>query len=259
MKSIVALDFDGVICDSIDECLLTAHNAYHRLGGHAPLAKDLSSLNPDFVTRFRRLRYLVRPAREYWLLIHWLETQNGDLELDRFERLREEYRSTLAAFEPAFFEARDSLRRADAGHWSDLHQPYEEFASGWHAVRTACTVHMVTTKDLESVRHFNRLWDLGFEDDHLWTHERAPSKAWAIRRIAMIEGCSPSEITFVDDDPRHLRDVSETGARCFWVSWGYSGTVAVGGQRSGNQSLESLERISDLLHHLNDPGKAVVG
>ena len=29
MVKIIALDFDGVICDSISECLLTAYNAYY--------------------------------------------------------------------------------------------------------------------------------------------------------------------------------------------------------------------------------------
>ena len=28
MTKIVALDFDGVICDSIDECLLVSYNAF---------------------------------------------------------------------------------------------------------------------------------------------------------------------------------------------------------------------------------------
>ena len=37
MKPIIALDFDGVICNSMEECLLTAHNAYHRFQGSSAL------------------------------------------------------------------------------------------------------------------------------------------------------------------------------------------------------------------------------
>lgn len=252
MKPIVAMDFDGVICDSIDECLLTAHNAYHHLEGDTSITQDVGALDPEFVTRFRHLRYLVRPASEYWVLVHWLKTDGGMLEVDRFEQLVIEYRDTLIEFESAFFQARVQLRSAGAAHWADLHLPYEEFSSGWHAVRAACTIHLVTTKDLESVRHFNRSWDLGLEDDHLWTHERACSKAWAIRQIATNEGCSPSEIAFVDDDPRHLRDVSVTGACCFWASWGYSGTAE--GTESRDLPPISLGRIADLLCHLPHGG-----
>ena len=31
MSKIVAFDFDGVICDSIDECLLVSYYAYHKI------------------------------------------------------------------------------------------------------------------------------------------------------------------------------------------------------------------------------------
>lgn len=247
MKPVVALDFDGVICDSLDECLLTAYNAYRRFDGETGRAHSVSELDLDFVSRFRRQRYLVRPAPEYWLLVHWLLSQPDDLDMESFEALRGDYKDTLTAFEPIFFDVRTELRRTDAEFWSGLHRPYEECATSWDSLSRICKIHLVTTKDLESVRHFNGLWELGLQDDRLWTHERAPSKAWAIRRIAVTENCTPSDIAFVDDDLRHLRDVSETGARCYWASWGY--TSAAGFSLDTRSGASSLAQLSDLLDH----------
>ena len=222
MKPVVALDFDGVICDSMDECLLTAYNACHRFQGSSAWADDVSKLDPGFVTRFRRLRYLVRPAQEYWLLVHWLYTYTVDLDQSRFDALKVEYSNVLAKFEPVFFEARCNLRAANPTMWSALHRLYPEFVDGWDRVRTRCSMHVVTTKDALSVQHFNQLWGLGIERDRLWTKERMCSKPSAIQQIARWAGCPPTHVVFVDDHPDHLREVSATGAQCYWAAWGYT-------------------------------------
>lgn len=235
---VLALDFDGVICDSVDECILTATNAYYRFEGNPAWSDDLSKLSVEYVTRFRRLRYLVRPAREYWLLVYWLNTQAGDLDQTQFDALKREYTDTLVKFETVFFETRDELRKANPARWFAWHRLFPEFIIGWEELRGRCSAYIVTTKDLRSVQSFNELWNLGLERDRLWTREGSCSKPSAIVQIARLEGCAAADIAFVDDHPEHLREVSATGARCYWAAWGYT---------KKNEAVNNFRRLDSLL------------
>ncbi|UCD36641.1 MAG: hypothetical protein JSW54_07295 [Fidelibacterota bacterium] len=250
MKPHVALDFDGVICDSVDECHITALNAYHRLAGEKQWVDGLESLNPAAVDRFRSLRYLARNAAEFWLLIHLTYHQDGPVDEDQFACLSREHAATLAAFEPGFFEAREQLRSADLGKWLDLHRIYPQFLDGWKTIQASHPVYLVTTKDLASIQHFIRHWKLSIPEDHLWTKERGTDKAQAVLTFAETAGVNPADFFFVDDHPHHVRLVAATGARCFWASWGFLG--AYGPASAVGSKLAAIDRMSDLVPHLGD-------
>ncbi len=63
MSKILCLDFDGVLCDSIDECLLTSYNAYFE-----KYFDKIEKINQKFKNYFYEYRYFVRPAGEYLII-----------------------------------------------------------------------------------------------------------------------------------------------------------------------------------------------
>ena len=222
MKPLLALDFDGVICDSLDECLVSAYNARHRLRGKQNLVRTPADIDPDLVARFRRHRHLVRGAGEFEALLHWLLTCDDDPTAHTFAEAMRLRAAEVIAFQPIFFIVRTALRSADPAAWTALHRHYIQAAEGWTELGETHEVHLVTTKDLASVRHFNREWELGLDDDRLHTCERFVNKAGAVSRLASSHGARPQDVTFVDDHPGHLVDVAVTGARCLWAQWGYT-------------------------------------
>lgn len=223
MKPLLALDFDGVICDSLDECLVTAVNTRRRMRGKKELLRTPGEVDPDLAARFRAHRHLVRPAGEYETLLHWLATRDDDPTPAEFAALCRQRAADVIAFQPVFFYVRTALRNADPEAWTALHRRYGQATAGWSDLCASHEVHLVTTKDLASVRHFNHAWSLGLADDRLHTCERFVTKAAAIEHLAARHGAAPASVTFVDDHPGHLADVAAaTGARCLWARWGYS-------------------------------------
>lgn len=221
-RPIVALDFDGVICDSMDECLLVAVNAYRRRQDASHRWLGLESLDSGLIQRFRRCRFLVRPPGEYWLLVHFLVTQEGLLDADTFARWQVRFAAEVQDFETRFFALREERRQTDLQGWLDLHRRYAPFDQGYALLRQRATLHIVTTKDTRSVELLGQRWSLGIDPEHCWARDRIPSKAEAIRTIAQQAGAPCGDIFFIDDHPDHLRDVAATGAQVFWASWGYS-------------------------------------
>jgi len=248
MKPLIALDFDGVICDSVDECLITAHNAYHRMSGQADWASSLSDFSEEMIGQFRRLRHLAADASQFWLIYHLLKTGADTPAPALYQAMVAEQRQTLAEFEPRFFQARHELRSADLEAWLAIHSWYPEFQDGWDEVRKRCLVYIVTTKDLASIQHFNRYWQLGVPAEQLWTKEKGTNKAAAIAKIAETNDRTPQDIYFVDDHPQHVEAVSETGARCFWAAWGFLG--AYGPPLPEDDRYIRISRLADLLPYL---------
>ena len=61
--AIYVLDFDGVLCDSVDECMLVSYNSFNDTN-----IIKISDISLNFRTYFYENRYHVRPAKEYFLL-----------------------------------------------------------------------------------------------------------------------------------------------------------------------------------------------
>lgn len=227
MTSLLALDFDGVVCDSVDECLVTSYNAYGRALGR-PRA-TLDAIPEAFRAAFRRWRYLVRPARRYWLLTHGIETDWTFTTQAAFDARAHEFESEMAAFQAAFDAERHALRHERPDEWLALHGLYDAFAQGWDRVRDERRVYVVTMKDAASVRHLSEAWSLGIDPGRIWGRDVSESKPASVAEICRIEGVTPDAVAFVDDHPVHLDEMAPMGAGCYWASWGYHAGADVPG------------------------------
>ena len=100
MKSkeiVLALDFDGVICNSIDECLITSYNAFYNTK-----INNVSEIPDDIQSFFYTYRHYVRPAREYYLLHKALQKKLTNFDLKIFHQLKNKYKQESRLFEPCF-------------------------------------------------------------------------------------------------------------------------------------------------------------
>ena len=66
----LALDFDGVIADSIGECLVIGHNAYVKFTQAGQQICRLEELNKTHKDECRRLRNFIRSGEDYVYIVH---------------------------------------------------------------------------------------------------------------------------------------------------------------------------------------------
>ena len=62
---VMVFDFDGVVCDSTNECMVTAWNTWERWSNSDRFRCDLSKFTNSDKESFRKLRPYVRGAGEY--------------------------------------------------------------------------------------------------------------------------------------------------------------------------------------------------
>ncbi len=243
MKTIIALDFDGVICDSIDECLVTAWNAYLSMNGKLANNSTPDQLPRDFVDTFYKLRYLVRPSGEYGILIDAIQQGITELSEVAFQQMCNGRIDFMSAYERQFYVERNRYRDTDWDGWIKLHRRYDESLAGWQELSQQVSLYIVTKKDLESIRRFNREWSLGLIEDRIYARDCELSKSDAILEIIRLNNTTPDRVYFIDDHPGHLREVAPTGVNCRWASWGYHRIV-------GCTDFPGIDSLRDIVNEI---------
>ena len=132
VKKLLIFDFDGVIVNSIDECLLTSYNAFQKFENNGvSLTDDLSDIAPEYHKYFNLYRKFVRPAAEYYLL-HRGYTDNIEIiDSKSYHELLILHKDKLPHYQKEFFNERNRLRFIDKEKWISLHNIYKHLADCW--------------------------------------------------------------------------------------------------------------------------------
>ena len=245
MPRVLALDFDGVVCDGRPEYFETARRAYAAVWPGADLARAAR-----MAAAFAAARPLVESGWEMPLLLHALMSGASDAELaDRAawrataRRLLEGASVDAGGLGRALNAARDAWFAADAKDWLAHHSFYPGVSARVaRAVDEGARLVIVTTKAERFARalltaHEPRLAAvpiIGREP------ERAVPKPESLLRLAREHGlpAGAEGLWFVEDMLETLEIVHATrrlaGARLFLAGWGYNTLeqrAIVGGRR----------------------------
>jgi phosphoglycolate phosphatase-like HAD superfamily hydrolase len=210
---ILALDFDGVVCDSIGECMTTSHLAYCEVSPHLPL--ECPSL---WQSLFRARRGVVRPSGHYLLLWDWITRfPDRNLSPHQFEQLGCGQELRIKDFERLFHSLRDAAINDDPDRFVHLNPLYPGVVESWPALRQ-WPLYIVSTKDEPSIRLI--LSRSGLEVDGIFGRGVGP-KPESLLRIAAAHRSPPDRVVFVDDNALHVADAASVGVTAVLANWGY--------------------------------------
>jgi phosphoglycolate phosphatase-like HAD superfamily hydrolase len=222
---LLALDFDGVLCDSAREAFVVAARTFaevfpeHSLGA---AAEESEALLAGFV----EIMPLGNRAEDYAVTLAALATGRALHDQAAYDAFYGGFdRARLRAFHERFYHVRAAWRAADAPGWLARMAPYPGLCALLHRRAREVRLAIATAKDRDSVRRI--LADYGvselFPDAFLLDKEAGERKREHVVRLAERAGCAAAEVTFVDDKVNHLEDVAGLGARCVLAAWGYNG------------------------------------
>ena len=234
---ILALDFDGVLCDSSREVFVIAVDAYASLEPGSALVDRLRPLRDDALgggvdfrsdalyTVFSGLLPLGNRAEDFGVSLKAIENETVIEDQEGYDTFYCEIgQKWLDAFHHEFYAARSRLREADTGAWLELHFPYPGLAEilGSHRGRTAPAV--ATAKDARSVHLL--LEHLGysgvFDPGLILDKETGVKKTHHMEALRKRTGVDFDPITFADDKVNHLVTVAALGVRLVLAGWGFN-------------------------------------
>jgi phosphoglycolate phosphatase-like HAD superfamily hydrolase len=220
-RPILLLDFDGVICDSTEECAVAAWNAWLAHRGRDGFVRDAAEVPEPYLGTLRRLRKFVRTAGEYYVPLTAAESGREVEGRREFDRLSRRDRRQVSAFAERVFAARARLRREDEAHWIDLHRLYPGIAAQVRRVWPQLEPFLVTGKDRETVTVFFRRFGVELPGERIYDRDAGHDKLGVARRIAGRLGRGLAEMTALDDNVHHLLPLKRAGCRVLMAEWGY--------------------------------------
>jgi phosphoglycolate phosphatase-like HAD superfamily hydrolase len=209
---VLALDFDGVICDSLEEGLLISWNAHTRAPVQAFVEPGLAGVPPDVTARFTGCRPFARHLG-HWLVPFTISSVPASHEefTARYDELPGQ---TIKTFTAAAARYRAAVRRTYPDQWLSRHVVQPELGE----VLTGA--YIVTARDSESVRRILGAHDVAIDGARIFGS--STDKPSALRTIAIREAVAPADVTLVDDNIENCLAAQAGGYGAWWATWGYN-------------------------------------
>ena len=121
---LLAMDFDGVIADSIKECAVSGFNGYGLYNKKSCIVTDPGKIDPDKLIIFNKTRPFIRSGEDYIYLfqaIDELVTINDQIEFDSFKN---QYLDRNELYRSYFKQAREWLINNQRNDWIKLNSIY---------------------------------------------------------------------------------------------------------------------------------------
>ena len=225
---ILALDFDGVICNSVYEGLQSAWRVYRDIWGGTGDGPP-----PEVAAAYVRLRPALETGWEFPVMLRAiLEGVPESTLLREFQtkwrsRILEEHHLSQADLAARFDAARDDWIQKDLASWLGCQHLYPGIATRLNALlRGGTQVFVITTKEWRYAHLIMERNGVTFPADRVWGKERARPKADLLRVLHREHAVDYGDIWFVEDRLQTLRSVEQQADLCavglFLATWGYN-------------------------------------
>lgn len=239
---LLALDFDGVLCNGLKEYAQSAWKAYQRIWQtEKPLEDDLRD-------RFYPLRPVIETGWEMPVLYRALILGKTDAEiLESWPQISQEI-VTTENLDPKHLAStldtvRDEWIEADLEGWLELHEFYPGVL---HKLQQALEnpdleVYIITTKEGRFVKQLLQQQNITIERDRIFGKEVKQPKADTLKQL--LTQYPQAEIWFVEDMLKTLYKVQKqpelASVRLFLANWGYN-TESAHEAASGDEKIQLM-------------------
>lgn len=220
-ETLCITDFDGVLCDSVIECLLVTYNAYHRLHSSAfQRSLSLEDIPAETQRQFRALRPYLKGAEDFVPMYLAIEQQVPITTQQEFETYRAHHAAQLMAYQDVFYAERDYLQRHERALWLRLNPLFDGIKEALLACHSFDRIHILTTKRQQDVLAIFEYQQIPFPADHV-IYMKAAGKSQKLLDLLQEHDAVPEESVYIEDQVDFLVASKARGIGSYLVEWGY--------------------------------------
>jgi phosphoglycolate phosphatase-like HAD superfamily hydrolase len=226
-KHILALDFDGVICDGLKEYFQSALRTYQRIWQDLP-DENIRSL----VERFYLLRPVVETGWEMPVLLRAIVLNENDTEIfqnwtDLSLEILRSIKSDKNAIGKQLDIVRDTWIATNLDEWLKLHQLYPEIKNKLQAIlSSSIEFYIITTKTARFVTELLQTYRIIVPENRVIGKEAQCPKHESLRRIIAEYNDCNLIVDFVEDRLNTLLLVKAQPdlefVNLYLADWGYN-------------------------------------
>jgi phosphoglycolate phosphatase-like HAD superfamily hydrolase len=215
-KNILILDFDGVVCDGLNECLLSAWNTWYGLDVDAFDPITLGNIPKSFVKKFTHYRNFLRHSGQF--VMPFLLDSDVFKSWEEFDNAFKSISSqSVESFITRFEEYRVNVINNKYDQWIRMHEYYDGIIEVLK--NEANQIFIVSGKDQHSIVEILRSQGVLIPESRIFGSMR--SKIPALIEIAEDVGRNLDHLKFYDDNLTNVLEAREAGFCANWALWGY--------------------------------------
>lgn len=221
-KIYLALDFDGVIADSINECLVVSYNAFGEYTGKSSRIFSLDKIDKDIINESRRLRNFIRSGEDYVYIQLALQENASIHNQQEFDDFCGNYADLREHFFNIFYNERGQFSTNNFQDWIKLNPLYEGFGLFLKNYQFKKQLYIISTKKIEFIKKILAAGEIDIIDENMFHASSAHPKKAIIKELLDNRGIQPDQFYFIDDQIDTLIKVKETQVNCLFAKWGYN-------------------------------------
>jgi phosphoglycolate phosphatase-like HAD superfamily hydrolase len=219
---ILALDFDGVIANSLEECLVVGFNAFSQYNQENRKILRMSELDTQVVDESRRIRKYIRTGEDYVFIFLALHQELMIHNQNDFDRFKEKNNALKPVFHDLFYQHRERFSRELPDQWIQLSPLYPNMTEYLKSFKIVDHLYIITTKQIEYVHLILKAHHIQLKEENCFHAHPKRSKKEIIGQILKDRTFSASQFHFIDDQVDTLMKVSSLGIQCYLAAWGYN-------------------------------------
>lgn len=248
-KTLLITDFDGVLCDSIRECLLSSYNAYRKIHASPDMRRcELSKIDAATQATFRSLRPYIRSGEDFVLIQDMIEKQIPIASQEEFDRLKSmQSQAILSAYKRAFYAERDFLLEHEKNLWLTLNPLFDGIADALQRNNAFEHIHILTTKRKNDVREIMRYYGLDVPETHITDVPLSEKRAYLLRLLQENRVAAEHSV-YIEDQVAFLIEAQQYHIRSYLVNWSYVSEAQKASARQHDIPIIGIEDFDRILH-----------
>jgi len=221
-KDTLALDFDGVIADSIEECLVVGYNAFVDYSRQESKIETLSALDKKVVDEAKRLRHFIRSGEDYVYIQLALSEDIKMNTQDDFDNFLNKYSQLKETFFNLFYQERKHFSVEKLNSWMQLNPMYEGMQHFLKESSGKNPLYIISTKKSEYIHKILEGHQITFPVKNIFHAHKDRSKLTIIHELLSKYNTEPSHFHFIDDQVDTLLKVELSQVHRYLAGWGYN-------------------------------------
>jgi len=267
LKKLVIWDFDGVICDSLLECITVTKLASYNLE-HTGI--EITDRNIYFICdpeeigvlyeNMKGLRPFIVKGQDYLWQYYNLELfKKADSNYKSYEEAYKNiYNAALdTKYEKAFYEAREQLSEVFGKKYFSLFKAYPGSLYAFRVTQTKYNTYICTARDQKGVQILLEGNSIAFPRDRIYSRDfngqnenSGNNKTEQIMEIIERESATGESFILIEDQvktPGELKDKNYRG-KILWAAYGYGHEQDW--ESAGMQNLVKITHPSQLIFNI---------
>lgn len=262
---ILALDFDGVIVDSVLDSLFVSRNAYLRFYGPGKKKyfgaelftfenwEETKKQYQKEIKYYRTLRPYIRGATDYGLIQKLMEENKSIKNQEEFDNYRKTVKFDFEAYEKEFYKERERLQNINYRAWFNLEPPYPKAIEGIKKLlEEGIKIVIATSNRRKAIAKSFTPEYFGFtiKPEDILDKRFGENKSEQMKHIVKSYNIKFEKIYFVDDQVNHLIQTKTLGVKVFLAGWSYATDIQK--EEARKQNIPIIEREEDFYPIVED-------